>query len=202
VRRLTEESGFDHARIVYRYSRMLPIMHAQARKLGVPDFVPYMASGEPFCEKHIQTFVRTDTGECVRCVNQVSLTLREEYEKTRRETARRRREAAGPDKRLSSARGWAKKLHKRISFRAAREGYSCNLTIRWIRERIEELVAQGVVRLEAKSPWSPSADQITAGLGYVAGNVQIVPLWYNFAKHTFAPSSLHAAIQKWSGAQT
>jgi hypothetical protein len=46
-----------------------------------------------------------------------------------------------------------------------------------------------------KNPWSPSIDQITPGLGYIKGNVEIVSTWWNIAKHEWPTHTNQLARQ-------
>lgn len=88
----------------------------------------------------------------------------------------------------------------RAKSRAVCAGYSCDLTLDWFESELSKQIAAGVIRLGPKSPWSPSLDQQTPGLGYVTGNVAVLPLWMNFAKHTFSETELKEAIKAWVAA--
>lgn len=67
----------------------------------------------------------------------------------------------------------------------------------WLRRKLEILVKRGHISLETGRPDSASIDQAIAGLGYHRANIQIVPLWYNFAKHQWDPADVREAIRKW-----
>lgn len=67
----------------------------------------------------------------------------------------------------------------------------------WLQAQIEEALARGEVSLNAGSPDLASVDQRIAGLGYHRANIQVVPLWYNFAKAQWTDAEVADAITKW-----
>lgn len=46
------------------------------------------------------------------------------------------------------------------------------------------------------TPNSASIDRIDSKLGYVKGNIRIIPNWWNYAKHTWTDEQLFAAMSE------
>lgn len=73
----------------------------------------------------------------------------------------------------------------------------CDVTTEFLLPLLEEAIAAGIVTCDSKKPDTASIDRIDASKGYVQGNVQIVPWWYNAAKHDFKAEDLHVAMLNW-----
>lgn len=99
--------------------------------------------------------------------------------------------------RRSTPRGRAGQLVNIAQHRARQAGLPLDITIPFILKLVNEAVALGHVTCEHDKPDTASLDQIVAGAGYVQTNVQIVPAWYNYAKHDFKATELLDAMSRW-----
>jgi len=66
----------------------------------------------------------------------------------------------------------------------------------WLEARLREAIAVGTVKIGG-GPLQPSVDQRIGGLGYYKHNIQIIPLWLNYAKHTWALSDVEEGMRAW-----
>lgn len=64
-----------------------------------------------------------------------------------------------------------------------------------IYDLLGEAMELGVIRSYVRrTPETPSLDRIEPKLGYVKGNVRIIPVWLNFAKHHWTDEQLFVAM--------
>lgn len=82
-------------------------------------------------------------------------------------------------------------------YRSERLGAPCDITYDFVLALLSDALALGIVTCEAHKPDTASIDQVIAGKGYTKGNIQIVPWWYNAAKHEFSAKELHEAMSRW-----
>lgn len=117
-----------------------------------------------------------------------------------RSTSRR---YAGVDRVSRTVRRLWAKVQKRQGECYAKIGGSAKLDygIEHLGCLLKEAIRKGAVSATTKQPDSASVDQIVAGLGYHRANIQIVPLWWNYAKHVWETEALNAAIAKWQRAR-
>jgi hypothetical protein len=172
-----------------RHQRYYCITLEEAKSLGVDRYVPCLGSPE-FCKVHSGTFVSAETGKCLLCIRDAA--------RTRASLKNAQRKAKAPQ---PTANDVAKKMLREIRGRCRKDGYQTDVTREWICEQITAGLAAGTLRIGARSPWTPSIDQRYPGLGYVVGNVQIVPFWFNLAKNNFDEAEISAAIKAWSATQ-
>ena len=94
-----------------------------------------------------------------------------------------------------SAQGWASKHIANIIRRSKRKGLEVGITRGELDALLKAALATGKFpTLQFGHPSSPSPDRKDSTKGYVPGNVQIVPLWYNYAKNRWPEEQVHAAM--------
>lgn len=82
----------------------------------------------------------------------------------------------------------------RAAVRSRQGDFPFALTKAHVAELLDEAVLSGAVTLEANRPTTASIDRLRPELGYVDGNVQIIPQWLNFAYHDFDKTEIDALI--------
>lgn len=152
----------------------LPKTVQEARDAGALRYF----TGKPCIRQHIDVRA-TSTGQCMACQRGTS--------KARYRKASRR----------EGVEFYVERMICRIRNSERNRGYFSDVTAEWLTEQIRSAVERGAVKLELNSPWAPSADQLSPGKGYFQDNVQIVPLWFNYAKHDFNEAELRDAIRTW-----
>jgi hypothetical protein len=112
--------------------------------------------------------------------------------------------AANPEKNRAAVKarratpyGKARQLLNTAAYVSRRDGRPFNLTHEYLERLLLAALASGAVTCEGNRPDTASIDQIVPSGGYIQGNVQIVPWWYNAAKHDFTAEALHEAMDKW-----
>lgn len=112
--------------------------------------------------------------------------------------------AANPEKNRAAVRarrakpyGKARQLLNTAAYVSRQENRPFDLTHNFVLELLRAALATGAMTCEANRPDTVSIDQIRPGEGYTQANVQIVPWWYNAAKHDFTTEALHEAMERW-----
>lgn len=162
------------------------IRRGQAKAAGLMRYF----TGEPCVRGHLAER-ETVSGYCVTCGVSNYAAFREKNIEHLRQYDKMR--VAG---KRGTVAGCAIELHKRIRYEAKKYRYETDVTPQWIEREIQLGLAGGYLTL-GQGPAQPSVDQIIAGLGYLDGNVRIVPLWYNYAKRTWSDEELEAAVTAW-----
>ncbi len=67
----------------------------------------------------------------------------------------------------------------------------------WLAEELRKGIARGEYSIKPRHPTTASIDQFIPGLGYHKANIQIIPLWFNFAKNAWAQDDVELAIARW-----
>lgn len=93
---------------------------------------------------------------------------------------------------------WVFYLCRRISLNSsARRSAETKISREEIRRLLFSAISSGDVSL-ADPIEAPSPDRIRNELGYVSGNVRIIPRWLNLARNTSSIDAVESAIIKWA----
>jgi hypothetical protein len=78
--------------------------------------------------------------------------------------------------------------------RGPRQPVPFSITRGYVLDLLMKAVAAGTVVLDKGGPMQASIDRKIPALGYVEGNIQIVPAWWNYAKHDWSEDELRNAM--------
>lgn len=93
-----------------------------------------------------------------------------------------------------TAKGAAQRMHARLQARR-RKISADRLSVAELLALILSAEARGIAFTYASDdPASPSLDRIDSARPYERGNVRVVPLWYNYAKHDWTDERLRRAM--------
>lgn len=114
-----------------------------------------------------------------------------------RQKARRVRDLPKQQAKRATISGRVKDMLARARWVSSHKGRPFDLTYDFVARELRHALAAGVVTCESNRPDTASLDQIEPAGGYTQENVQVVPQWYNQAKHDFAAVDLHRAMENW-----